>query len=76
MTRRQSITIRLTDEEHEWLRRCAHWNSTSVSQLIRNQLHLLIAETGYLRPPDDEAQDFGYEKEQMQLVVTIQESLK
>jgi len=28
----------------------------------------LVAEEGYLRPPDDEPQDFGYEKEMMQFV--------
>jgi hypothetical protein len=67
------ITIRLNQEEHEWLRRHAHWEGDSMANVMRRRLHLLVAETGYLRPPDDEPQDFGEEKEMMQWVVTIQE---
>ena len=37
-----------------------------------SHIHNLIAEEGYLRPPDDEPQDFGYEKEMMQFVVRVQ----
>jgi hypothetical protein len=71
MSRR--ITITLTDEEHEWLRRKAHWDGRSIRDLMRDHIRSLIAETGYLRPPDDDFQDFGYEKEMMQFVLGIQQ---
>ncbi len=72
MPRNSGITVRLTSEEVEWLRRKAHWEEMSMSELLRDHLHMLIREEGYLRPPDDEPQDFGYEKEMMQMVVTVQ----
>jgi hypothetical protein len=68
--RRLSIT--LTEDEYEWLRRKAHWEGHSIGDLLRAHLHGLIAEEGYLRPPDDDFQDFGYEKEMMQFVLGIQ----
>lgn len=66
------VTIHLSVEEHEWLRRKAHWEGTSMAALLRDHLRGMIVEEGYLRPPDDEPQDFGYEKEIMQFVVGIQ----
>jgi hypothetical protein len=44
-----------------------------MSQALRSKLHEVVVENGYLRPPDDEPQDFGEEKELMQWVVSIQE---
>ena len=67
-----AITLRLSEDEFEWVRRKAHWEGTSVSHLLRTHVHRLICDEGYLRPPDDEPQDFGYEKEMMQFVVRIQ----
>jgi hypothetical protein len=64
--------LRLSEEEYDWLRRKAHWDGVTVSELVRAPLLGLIAEEGYLRPPDDEPQDFGYEKEMMQFVVRVQ----
>lgn len=72
LPRDHSISIKLTSEEHEWLRRKAHWSGLSMAALLRDHLHFLIGEEGYLRPPDDEPQDFGYEKEMMQFVVGVQ----
>ena len=72
MQRKNGITVRLTPDELEWLRRKAHWEGVSMSALLRDHIHYMIREEGYLRPPDDEPQDFGYEKEMMQLVVTVQ----
>ena len=69
----KSITLRLTEEEHEWLRRCAHWHGTSMAGLLKSRLHEMVTEEGYLRPPDDEPQDFGDEKVLMQWVVAISE---
>jgi hypothetical protein len=46
-----------------------------MSAVMRLRLLAMIASDGYLRPPDDEPQDFGYEKEQMQLSVTCQHLL-
>lgn len=43
-----------------------------MAALLRDHIRFLAAEEGYLRPPDDEPQDFGYEKEQMQFVVSLQ----
>ena len=72
MARNRSVTLKLTLEEYEWLRRRAHWEEMPMATLLRDHLHHLIAEEGYLRPPDDDPQDFGYEKEMMQFVVGIQ----
>lgn len=47
-----------------------------MAQTLRGKLHQLVVETGYLRPPDDEPQDFGDEKELMQWIVSIQEDGK
>lgn len=71
MTRDCSVTIRLTPEEREWLRRKAYWEGTTMAALLRRHLHFLIREEGYLRPPDDESQDFGYEKEMIEFVNAI-----
>ena len=73
--RTRSITIKLSEEEYEWLRRKAHWEEISRAALLREQLQRLIRDTGYLRPPDDEPQDFGFEKEQMQYIVRLQNDL-
>ncbi len=43
-----------------------------MAALLRDHVRTLIAEEGYLRPPDDEPQDFGYEKEMMQFVLSVQ----
>ena len=72
----EAVKFRLTAEEHEWLRRKAYWEQTSISQLLRSYVLSRVAEDGYLRPPDDEPQDFGYEKEMMQFVVSVQKDLE
>ena len=72
MARTHAITIRVSEAEHEWLRRKAHWSDTSAAGLLRSHLRSLVAEEGYLRPPDDEHQDFGYEKEMIQFVLGVQ----
>ncbi len=72
LSRTQSVTVRLTAEEYEWLRRKAHWDDTRMAVLLRRHIRTLIADFGYLRPPDDEPQDFGFEKELMQFVVAVQ----
>ena len=72
MSRTHSVTVRLSDEEYEWFRRKAHWEGQPMAALLRQHIHALIVEEGYLRPPDDEPQDFGYEKEMMQFVVRVQ----
>ena len=72
MPRLRNVTVKLSEDEQEWLRRKAHWENCSMASLFRNHLHDLIREEGYLRPPDDEPQDFGYEKEQMQFVLSVQ----
>lgn len=69
--RNNTITIRLTSDEHEWLRRKAYWEGTSMSDILRRHLHYLIREEGYLRPPDEEPQDFGYEKEMIEFVNSL-----
>ena len=74
MSRNRGVTIRLTDDEYEWLRRKAYWEGVPVAALLREHVHALIQEEGYLRPPDEEAQDFGFEKEMMQFVLGIQKS--
>ena len=71
MVRNQSITIKLTAEEKEWVRRKAYWDGISAAELIRSHVHYMIMEEGYLRPPDDEPQDFGFEKEMMQFTNSI-----
>jgi hypothetical protein len=72
----RTVTIRLSDDSYEWLRRYAHWEQTTMADVLRTRLEMLASETGYLRPPDDEPQDFGDEKGQMQWLVTIQEERK
>jgi hypothetical protein len=72
MGRSRAVSVKLDDDELEWLRRKAHWEGVSMAALLRRHLHELIAEEGYLRPPDDDPQDFGYEKEMMQFVVGVQ----
>ena len=72
MSRDFPITIRLSQEEKEWLRRKAYWEGTTMSDLLRSHIRYLAAEEGYLRPPDDEPQDFGYEKEMMEFVNSIE----
>ena len=72
MARNQSVTVKLSQEEYEWLRRRAYWDGKPMAALLRDHLHHLIAEEGYLRPPDEDPQDFGYEKEMMQFVVSLQ----
>jgi len=67
----KSISVKLSDEEKEWFRRKAHWESVSMSELLRSHIRYLIREEGYLRPPDDEHQDFGYEKEMIQFVNSV-----
>ncbi len=72
LARNKSVTIKLSIEEYEWLRRHAHWAELPMAALLRERLQNLIAEEGYLRPPDDDPQDFGFEKEMMQFVVGVQ----
>ncbi len=73
MARENSITIRLSPEEREWLRRKAHWEGTTTADLLRRHIHFMIRDEGYLRPPDDEPQDFGYEKEMIEFVNSVSE---
>ena len=72
MPRTRPVSLKLSEEEYEWLRRKAHWEGRSMTALLRDHLHSLISEEGYLRPPDDDPQDFGYEKEMMQFVLSVQ----
>ena len=72
MVRTHALTVRLSQEEYEWVRRKAHWDDTTMAGLLRDHIHRMIADEDYLRPPDDEPQDFGYEKEMMQFVVRVQ----
>ncbi|HLK56096.1 MAG TPA: hypothetical protein VKU00_06015 [Chthonomonadaceae bacterium] len=72
MARTENVTVKLTADEYAWLRRKAHWENRPMATLLRDHIHALIREEGYLRPPDDEPQDFGYEKEMMQFVVSVQ----
>lgn len=76
MPRTRAIQVRLDEEEYEWLRRKAHWEGLPMATLLRRHIQYLIVEEGYLRPPDDEPQDFGYEKEMMQFVVSVQKELE
>jgi hypothetical protein len=71
MARDCTVTLKLTTEEREWLRRKAFWEGTTMASLLRRHLRSLIREEGYLRPPNDEPQDFGYEKEMMQFVNAV-----
>jgi hypothetical protein len=73
MKRNHTVTVYLTTDEREWLRRKAHWSGVSISEILREHVHSLIREDGYLRPPDDEHQDFGYEKEMIELVNRVSE---
>jgi hypothetical protein len=72
LPRTHSVTVRLSEDEFEWFRRKAYWEGQPMATLLREHIRYLIAEEGYLRPPDDEPQDFGYEKEIMQFVVRVQ----
>lgn len=72
MPRTHSVAVRLSEEEFEWFRRKAHWEGKPMAALLREHIRFLISEEGYLRPPDDEPQDFGYEKEMMQFIVSVQ----
>ncbi|GDX41396.1 hypothetical protein LBMAG21_16880 [Armatimonadota bacterium] len=76
MKHRSLVSVALTEDEKEWLRRKAHWEGGSMASLLRERLRYLIADEGYLRPPDDEPQDFGYEKEMMQFVLKVQSELE
>ncbi len=76
MKRTSSVSVALTEDEKEWLRRKAHWEGVSMAAMLRERLRYLIADEGYLRPPDDEPQDFGYEKEMMQFVLKVQSELE
>lgn len=76
MKHRSSVSVALTEDEKEWLRRKAHWEGVSMANLMRERLRYYIANEGYLRPPDDEPQDFGYEKEMMQFVLKVQGELE
>jgi len=71
VARTSSVTVKVTPEEHEWLRRKAHWEGSTMAQILRRHLNELVHEDGYLRPPDDEPQDFGYEKEMMEFVNSV-----
>ena len=71
MARNFAVSVNLTSEERDWVRRKAYWEQISMSDIFRNYLHELVRQDGYLRPPDEESQDFGYEKEMMQFVQTI-----
>lgn len=71
MERSEKLSLRLLPEEREWLRRMAYWEGISTAELLRRQIALLVCDAGYLRPPDDEPQDFGYEKEMMQFVERV-----
>lgn len=72
MPRMRTVTMRLSEEEYEWFRRKAHWEGVPMATLLRRHIHSDIVEEGYLRPPDDEPQDFGYEKEMMQFVISVE----
>ena len=69
--RGSSVTIRLSEDEREWLRRKAYWKGVPMAELLRQHIRSLIREEGYLRPPDDEPQDFGYEKEMIEFVNAV-----
>ncbi len=69
--RHSSVTVKLSNEEREWLRRKAYWEGSTMAEILRQRLHFLIREEGYLRPADDEPQDFGYEKEMIEFVNSV-----
>ncbi len=69
--RETSVTVRVREEEREWLRRKAYWDGTTMAELIRRRLCDMIRDEGYLRPPDEEPQDFGYEKEMIEFVNSV-----
>jgi hypothetical protein len=71
VARTSSVTVKLSPEEYEWLRRKAYWEGSTMAELLRRHIHTLVQEDGYLRPPDDEPQDFGYEKEMMEFVNSV-----
>ena len=73
MARNNSVCVKLSDEEREWLRRRAYWEGTTMAEILRQHILYLIKEEGYLRPPDDEPQDFGYEKEMIEFVNSVSE---
>jgi hypothetical protein len=70
VNRTEQVSIRLTLHEKEWLRRRAYWEGVPAAALLRSLLRSEMAEGGYLRPPDDEPQDFGFEKEMMEAART------
>jgi hypothetical protein len=72
LARTHAVTVKLTGDEYEWLRRKAYWEGKTMAALLRDRLYFLVEEEGYLRPPEDEPQDFGYEKEMMQFVLRTQ----
>ena len=71
LARTARITVKLTPEEHEWLRRKAYWEGVPVSEIVRRHVRELVQDGGYLRPPDDEPQDFGFEKEMIEFVRSV-----
>lgn len=71
MPRNMHVTVRLSQYEHEWLRRKAYWERTTMADLLRRHIHFMIRDEGYLRPPDDEPQDFGFEKEMVEFTVEL-----
>ncbi|MGC8667242.1 MAG: hypothetical protein ACP5VE_03880 [Chthonomonadales bacterium] len=71
MPRERQVSVRLSGYEHEWLRRKAFWEGTTMADLLRRHLHFMIRDEGYLRPPDDEPQDFGFEKEMVEFTVEL-----
>jgi len=72
LSRTHTVSVKMSADEYEWLRRKAYWEGTTLAGLLRDHVRFLVAENGYLRPPDDEPQDFGYEKELMQFVLSVQ----
>jgi hypothetical protein len=73
VARNNSVCVKLSDEEREWLRRKAYWEGTTMAEIMRHHILYLIKDEGYLRPPDDEPQDFGYEKEMIEFVNAVSE---
>ena len=73
MARNNSVCVKLSDEEREWLRRKAYWEGTTMAESLRRHVLYLVREEGYLLPPDDEPQYFGYEKEMIEFVNSVSE---
>jgi hypothetical protein len=73
VARNNSVCVKLSDEEREWLRRKAYWEGSTMAEVLRRHILSLVREEGYLRPPDDEPQDFGYEKEMIEFVNAVSE---